>query len=360
MAENSKIQWTDHTFNPWRGCQKVSPGCKHCYAENRAGRFGEDFAKRRIVLSESGWKQPLVWNRKAEREGVRKRVFCASLADVFEDWEGPMHDHNGTVLDALHWAERQGEDDSCVELVRLPVEMHTVRHRLFELIDSTPWLNWLLLTKRPENIRRMWFASIHNDCDGFLNNVWLLTSVENQDQADKRIPELLKCRNLVPVLGLSMEPLLGPVDLTWIYGGGVGISAFSRPDEGQFRGIDWVIVGGESGPKARRFNVEWAHNLMHQCRKENVAVFLKQFGRRPYLDYYTENDELRDWAMDRGTVMQPVTGGYTKWDHTTFGQPHTNAIIDIKLKDKKGGDWDEWPECLRVRELPSMQMEAAQ
>ena len=140
--KNSGIEWTHHTFNAWIGCRKVSPACKHCYAETLTNRFGGDFAGTRRLTTDAYWRQPIQWNREAEKSGTRPRVFCASLADVFEDWDGHIHDAKGEIV----WHEAAG----------LTLDMDAVRDRLFDLIIDTPYLDWLLLTKRPENIWDMW------------------------------------------------------------------------------------------------------------------------------------------------------------------------------------------------------------
>lgn len=204
MAENSKIEWTDHTFNPWIGCQAVSPdGCRNCYAEGWAKRYGRDFAQR-TRTSEANWRQPLKWNAKAEREGRRFRVFCASLADVFDN--------------------------------EVPVQW---RRDLFDLIEATPHLDWLLLTKRIGNARRLYGEAFLDSARPWPENVWLGATVVNQGEADRDIPKLLT----VParVRFLSIEPMMGPISLdAWpLYG----------EDEQPL--LHWVICGGESGPHAR-------------------------------------------------------------------------------------------------------------
>ena len=201
MAENSKIEWTDHTFNPWIGCAKVHAGCTHCYAEtlmdHRYGKAKWGVNGTRNRTSDANWRKPLQWNRAAEKEGRPALVFCASLADVFEDRED------------------------------------LVEHRrdLFALIDKTPNLIWLMLTKRPENVRRLW-PEMHTERPIFpgmpgpmgqpmpcvvtmakRSNVWLGTSPCNQETADSAIPELLKVRDLCGGLFLSCEPLLGSINL---------------------------------------------------------------------------------------------------------------------------------------------------
>lgn len=226
-------------------------------------RFGGDFLGRRVVAAEKYWRDPLKWNREAERLGLRKRVFCASLADVFEDWNGHIHDSKGQVV----WNECAG----------VTLDMQEVRDRLFDLIDETPNLDWLLLTKRPENILGMW-PKMYSPGKVHMRhrkNVWLGTTVENQEQAGKRIPELLNCRELSPVLFLSCEPLLGPVDLSSI-GGSPSSHPYTKVLES--KQINWVIVGGESGKEARPMHHVWAESLRDQCQAANVPFFFKQWG----------------------------------------------------------------------------------
>lgn len=319
MAENSGIQWTDHTFNPWRGCTKVSPGCAHCYAETLSGRNPGTLgvwgpSGTRVVAAESQWKLPLKWNREAEVEarfrtinGIpveRPRVFCASLADVFEDWQGPMLDSkkerymvykpNGGLLTTAPYAEEPGAN--CRWLT-----MSDVRARLFRLIDATPNLDWLLLTKRPENIAKMpLVGQLDGECvfpsDRLKTrpNVWLGTSVGHRSRL-----HCIDTLRAIPaaVRFLSVEPLLeelGTLDLT---------------------GIHWVIVGGESGSGSRPCNLAWIRNVVQQCRDQHVAVFVKQLGQ-------------------------------TATDSIAIG------VQQLRLRDKKGGDMAEWPEDLRIREFP--------
>lgn len=243
--KDSKIEWTHHTFNPWIGCTRVSPGCVNCYAETmmdkryRKVKWGPQGERKRT--SADYWKQPLKWNREAAADGERRRVFCASLADVFEDKTD----------------QRQ--------------EMDEWRKNLFDLIYETPSLDWLLLTKRPENVQKMvpWMFH-HPDFFGWPANVWIGTSVEDQERADKRIPELLKIPAAVRFL--SVEPLLATVDLRpylqmqWL---GFG--------EEQAM-VDWVIVGGESGHDARPMHPDWARSVRDQCQEAGVPFLFKQWG----------------------------------------------------------------------------------
>jgi len=266
MSENSKIEWTDHTFNPWEGCQKVGPGCDHCYAETRNARFaggtainsGPGAPRRRT--SPANWRKPLQWD-KAHAEffavhGRRQRVFCASLADVFDNAVDPA------------W-----------------------RADLFDLIEKTPNIDWLLLTKRIGNVlpmlsetaaRRFDLECLHDP--RLPDNVWLGATIVNQVEADRDIPKLLA----VParVRFLSMEPLLGSVDLAAIDVDGdhevlpLGAGWMDRLEPGQKEDprIDWVIVGGESGHGARPMHPDWARDLRDQCAAAGVPFLFKQWG----------------------------------------------------------------------------------
>lgn len=255
MAANTKIEWAHHTFNPWIGCSKVSAGCANCYAEEMMDRrfgkatWGDNGT--RVRTSEANWKKPLAWNKAAEAAGVRHRVFCASLADVFED------------------RPRSGLDRWRVEL--------------FELILATPCLDWLLLTKRPEHAHAMMLSALDEIGQNTvwpMPNIWIGTSVENQEQADKRIPALLS----VPakVRFLSMEPLLGPVNLAdlafWVDPKDGSIIACEDRDPEDFPHIHWVIVGGESGHDARPMHPDWVRSLRDQCAAAGVPFFFKQWG----------------------------------------------------------------------------------
>jgi len=263
MGENTAISWATDTFNPWIGCTRVSPGCQHCYAEAFAKRYGKaDWGPtaQRVRTSAANWRKPIIWNRKAEAEGIRRRVFCSSLADVFED--------NGQLVD---W-----------------------RAELFGMIEQTPALDWLLLTKRPENVLDMipdiWLG------DGWPGNVWIGTSVENQAMADKRIPELVQIP--APVRFLSCEPLLGPVDLLpHLY----NPIHFDYQTEETPVEIDWVIVGGESGPQARPMNPYWVRLLRDQCVDAGVPFHFKQWGEWRPAEAQDDPSvrEYWDWGMNR-------------------------------------------------------------
>ncbi len=229
MGENSKIEWTDHTFNPWIGCQHVSPGCDHCYAEAQnayrrwnGGTWGPHAPRKRTT--EAYWKNAIKWNANArdfERQhGHRLRVFCASLADVFDN--------------------------------KAPAEW---RQDLFALICECRRLDWLMLTKRPENIEKM----VPLDWGDGYRNVWLGVTAEDQKWFDHRWKHL---RNIPAVIKfISYEPAIGPLRL---------------PKHGPFP--DWLISGGESGGGARPLDPQWLRDVIADCRLRGVAPFHKQWG----------------------------------------------------------------------------------
>lgn len=227
MGAETGIAWTDHTFNPWWGCARVSPGCERCYAEAwdtrwKGGHWGPK-AERRF-FGAAHWNEPRTWNAAAERDGVRRRVFCASMADVFED--------------------RRDLDEP--------------RNRLFALIRATPQLDWQLLTKRPENILRLLPPGVALPWP----NIWFGTTAEDQRRLDERAPRL--CEVPAVVRFLSIEPQLESIEVRpWLHG----------PSP-----IHWLIVGGESGAGAREFRMEWARLLRERAREAGAAFFMKQTG----------------------------------------------------------------------------------
>lgn len=254
MAEKSRIEWCDSTFNPWLGCAKISPACDHCYAQTWARRTGhaELWEGQRRRTSVAYWKQPLAWDVQARLEGRRVRVFCASLADVFDNEVS-----------------------------------HQWRTDLWELIARTPHLDWLLLTKRIGNAKEMLPTSpAHyrpwNDAWPW-KNVWLGATIANQEEADRDIPKLLATPARVRFL--SIEPMLGPVSLTRLHSLGLTwLDALSgRAHEGPSTfvwdsKVDWVIAGGESGPKARPSHPDWFRSLRDQCVLAGVPFLFKQWG----------------------------------------------------------------------------------
>lgn len=329
MGETTNISWTDHTFNPWWGCQRVSPGCERCYAETLAVKrrkldvWGPTTERKRTA---GPWRDLPKWDRAAKRDGVRRRVFCASMADIFED-----HPMVGP------W-----------------------RAEALALLAACDGLDVQLLTKRPQNILAMVPPAWRDEWPA---HVWVGTTVEDQRRAEERIPHLLR----VParVRFLSCEPLLEPLDLTrWLYvptrcnacGSGeawydtnphdlpalkradgtdvtcaFGVPQTGEPGAVRCRGcnsldveklspLSWVIVGGESGAGARPFDLAWARSIVTQCRDAAVPCFVKQLGARP-------------------VYVHPAT-------------PHAAATALLGLRDRAGADPSEWPADLRVQEFP--------
>lgn len=244
MGKQTKIEWTDHTWNPWQGCIKVSPGCKFCYMYRDKKRYGQD--PMAVVRSKPPtFNKPLTWQEPA-------RVFTCSWSDFF-------------IEQSDNW-----------------------RDEAWDIVRQTPHLTYQILTKRPENI----LSRLPTDWGNGWSNVWLGVSVENW-QAEERIRHLLKIPARLRFL--SCEPLLGPLNLRRF-----------------IERIDWVIIGGESGPKSRPFSTEWADDIIRQCKGLQVPVFVKQLGSNPWHN---------NWPM--------------------------------RVSDPKGGDPSEWPEWLRVREFPA-------
>lgn len=309
MGTETGIEWTDSTWNPTRGCTRVSEGCVNCYAEIMASRFsspgqwGEGFAAMKggdhrwsgkVSLVESQLGLPLRWKK-------ARRIFVNSTSDLF---------HEALADDAID--------------------------RVFAVMAMARQHTYQILTKRPERMR----AYFKNNKDGLrshavwramysvpgpdhwfggptqsdwpLPNVWLGVSVEDQERADERIPPLLDTPATVRFI--SAEPLLGAIDLWGArYRYPKGHLSGAIGNWGEKPRLDWVIVGGESGPNSRAFNWEWGHNIMKQCAAAGVACFVKQYGSNP---------------------VGPLGSR-------------------LPLKDKKGGDWLEWPEVMRVRQFPN-------
>jgi protein gp37 len=256
MGDKTGIEWTDHTFNPWWGCARVSPACEHCYAETFAARWGVKWGVKadRRIASAKIWDDPLRWNRAAEKACVRRRVFCASMADVFE----------------------------------ARTELYAHRSRLFDIVTHTPNLDWQLLTKRIGHVCDM--VPAHWMRGGWPCNAWIGTTVEDQRRADERIPHLLALP--APVRFLSCEPLLGPVDIDKhmrcpycaytafdaAYHMDHHICTARNADAAVPPAINWVICGGESGPGARPMHPDWARSLRDQCKAAGVPFFFKQWG----------------------------------------------------------------------------------
>jgi protein gp37 len=251
VAKNSRIEWTNHTFNPWWGCVKVSPACTHCYAESWAKRVGQNVwgpkAERRF-FGEQHWNEPVRWNAEANKTRQRARVFCASMADVFEDRP----------------------------------ELDRWRIRLWELVSVTPSLDWVLLTKRPERARITvpWG-------NAWPQNVWLGTTAEDQEWANERLPHLMNIAAAIRFV--TAEPLLSSLNLSRWLG----------------KGLDWVIAGGETGPRARPSSPSWFRDLLNQCMVADVPFHFRQWGEwAPNEGISVAN--VRASRVDDGTIMLRV------------------------------------------------------
>jgi protein gp37 len=341
MAEQSGISWTDATFNPWIGCTKVGPGCDNCYAEalmdKRWKRVTWGTGRPRLATSERNWKLPLLWEKEHEAfalaHGRRRRVFCASLADVFDN--------------------------------EVPIEW---RVNLFQLIADTPHIDWLVLTKRIGNA-----ASMINEASRAVykgageqtwpwDNVWIGATVVNQEEADRDIPKLLA----VParVRFLSIEPMLGPIDMQlpcsarcpnrtcFPLQGHLNERCVVDSEEGgivvecicsRLNGLDWVIVGGESGAKARPFHVDWARAIVQQCQAAGVPVHVKQLGAQP-----------RGWCAGMVHVEPEEREGWNCDFYEAHEQGGECPGRCAAMVDRAGGDPAEWPEDLRVQQWPEL------
>ena len=260
MAKNSAIEWTNHTLNFWWGCLKVSPGCENCYAETFSKRVGrKSWGPPQTTdrwRTKGPWRDVLKWDAAARAEGVRQRVFCQSMSDFFED----------------HPQVADWRAEAC------------------QILERLTNLDIQLLTKRPENIKRMVPAHWLTDWPA---HIWIGTSVENQETADQRIPHLLAIPAMVHFL--SIEPLLGSIDLLDVDGREL---------------IDWVIVGGESGPKARPMDPDWVRGLREQCLSAGIPFFFKQWGEYgPVFNSYTTksgSDMVRLGKKEAGRLLDGV------------------------------------------------------
>jgi protein gp37 len=363
MGEATKIQWCDHTWSPWRGCTHAvladgseHPGCENCYAEQQSrqnptvmGTWGRDGAR---VLS-GNWRVVRSWDKASQERIAEHREYTAefdlvwscrpaphratvfpSLCDPFEEWDGEVHDHQGNACFTLP----SGEIVRNPELFRADpgdesryTTLDDVRRQFFRLIDETPNLDWLLLTKRPQNVRRMWEEKpqhlFRTPCDAEKrDNVWLGVSVSDQQTANELIPQLVRLRDLCGGIFVSCEPLLWEVNLHLATQCDRNCAehqeAFCPGTSGKCslqNALDWVIVGGESGTGARFCHTHWVRSLIAQCRSAHVPCFVKQLGSR----------------------VRNVSG-------------------ELVLLDSKGGDPSEWTGDLRVREMPNETIDRAQ
>jgi protein gp37 len=313
VSDKTAIAWCDATWNPFRGCSRVSPGCQNCYAERMCARGlpglkspidGDDFAERRhtgphwtgrVELIKSALEIPLRWRKP-------RRIFVNSMSDTFHERvsDGCIH----SILDTMRLADR-----------------HT----------------YIVCTKRIQRARMVMPLRP-------LPNVILLASVEDQQRADERIPDLLAAP--AAVRGISLEPMLGPVNLRRIEiktegsGGPVFLDALtgnacSVGGNWQHGKLSWVIVGGESGPGARPCNVEWIRDVVRQCREAGVACFVKQLGARPVMDLCA--DPLQGWP-NHVELRREMASPYG---------------VRFVTRDSAGADPSEWPADLRVQEFPA-------
>jgi protein gp37 len=308
MGQNSSIEWTDHTHNHWIGCTHVSPGCEHCYAETlmdqRWGKVEWGKGKPRLLTSEANRRKPLAWNKAAAKNGARPRVFSASLSD---------------------WLDEE-----------VPIEWLA---DLLTLIERTPHLDWLLLSKRidrwSDRLHRV-VRETHDGADTFASrwldgdapdNVWAMTSVEDQRRADERIPYLLR----VParVRGLSCEPLLSTVDLSpWmVFEGQYEKAEWMLAKYGSSQPLSWVIAGGESGAGARPMRPDWARSLRDQASAADVAFFFKQFG-----EFLPRSQMIPGVHCSEGEQVGQPDDSFVR-----VGKHAAGRLLD-------GREWSEFPE----------------
>lgn len=324
MAENTEISWATHTFNPWWGCAKQSPACRFCYADRDSKRWGMQIwgvNAERKMMGDDTWRKPLKWNREASASPDPVRVFCASMADVFD------------------------EHPACVE----------PRARLWRLIEDTPALTWMLLTKRPQNAAAMVPDGWQRD--GWPGHVWCGVSAETQKFADQRIPILRELKATIRFV--SAAPLLGPLNLApylkiWrplpgaayepCYGDGHDLYATSL--------INWVITEGESGPKARPSHPDWFRSIRDQCATAGVAYHHKQWGEwapKPATNMHS-HESRAGWyhSPDRHVVVDAATGATKLAREFTGTEPASSAFMFRVGKKAAGREldgrvWDEYP-----------------
>lgn len=364
----TKIAWTDYTHNPWRGCVKVAPECANCYADDLSkrnpqilGRWGTEASGGfRTVAAESYWRQLSSWNEQAKANagnglGHWPRVFMASMADIFEEWNGPMLDVQGRPLifagprriecwKPLDPHDRGGGID--------PVTMRDVRYRVFDAIVENEWLDFLVLTKRPENIHPMLTDWLINHARGGLSrllplrNLWLGTSAGCQATLDTAAPALLShAQQWARIAFLSCEPQIERIDVGRYVPSPDG---FVAPDlsngavhmsEGAVGGggyLNWIIQGGESGPHARDFDVGWLYDMKDQLAETaavaNIAHFVKQMGDKPVIaSGYSGNEERFKWPVG-------------------WSVEETKTVISLTAR--AGADPGEWPDELQIQEFP--------
>ena len=293
MGKNSAIGWTHHTQNFWWGCTEVSAACDFCYARIFSERLGKAMwgtGQPRMRTSPNNWKEPFRWNRSAEKAGVPARVFCQSMSDFLDN--------------------------------EVPDEW---RDEAWPIIRDTKWLRWMILSKRVGNAEKM----LPTDWGPAYSHVGFMATIANQEEADRDIPKLLalKGNRQVTWAGISVEPMLGPIDLSKVFAeqrhllSAADYADADKPGNchamyASAYALDLVIIGGESGDPTkvaiRKFDIDAARALKVQCEQNGIAVFMKQLGALP-----------------------------------------TSAGRRIVLKHKKGEDMAEWPQDLRVQQFPT-------
>jgi len=318
----TSIEWADCSWNVVRGCSRVSEGCRNCYAERIAVRF-------------SGPGQPYEGFADVPA-GRRHSQTGAATCGVRGKWTGRVELIPSKLDEPLHWRKpRRVFANSMSDLFHEKLDPLAIG-RIFGVMAEAHWHTFQVLTKRPE-IMRDWSRAVghyprgdrsETPVMGWPPNVWLGVSIEDQATADERIPLLLQTPAAVRFI--SVEPMLEQIDLCLTAGSEVSGA------EGAARGIHWVIVGGESGPGARPFDIAWARSVIAQCREAGVACFYKQAGC---------NVIVRD-VDDMGP------DDYRAWDDVHRGEPFPPEGVRLRLRSPKGGDPSEWPEELRVREFP--------
>lgn len=324
---NTNIEWTDATWNPVRGCTVVSEGCRNCYAMKQAHRF-------------SGPGQPYEGLTEIGNHGPRWNGNIRLVPEVLDAptrWKKPRRIFVNSMSDLFH------ED--------VPTRFIA---RVFEVMAACPQHTFQILTKRPERIDSVLYGeegAFYLGGGDYLPSVWIGVSVENQQTADERIPLLLSIP--AAVRWVSAEPLLGPTDLTNLtVRTATGIEQWDALDRVEAADaepgspntvLDWVVLGGESGPQARSCNVHWIRSLLRQCRTANVSCFVKQLGSCVVdrNDAGFKGDTDGSWPMD------------TRFEQEWSEQHYQGTLGQVRLRDRKGGDPSEWPEDLRVREYPS-------
>ena len=350
MAETTTIGWTDATWNPITGCSMISAGCTHCYAQTLAGtRMKNHWSRRGLTRkTPSGpvWNGEVRFNRKWLDQPLHwkkpRMVFVCAHADLFHE----------------------AVDDEWIDMV-FAVMVMSNRHtfqvltkratRMRGYLSSTDTVGRVasLVAELSTKLYGKSSTRIEHREDGMtglvLRNVWLGVSVEDQANAERRIPLLLDTP--AAVRWISAEPLLGPIDLTRLkteeltWQDALNGRAHSAQSTWRYEPkLDWVVVGGESGRHARRMDLQWVRKVVGECQAAQVPVFVKQLGRYPgEICKPVDATDLERANWKRNGWTHVISGEGEQWNR------------DLRLKDKKGSDPSEWPDDLQVQEYPSAQ-----